>query len=112
MKDNAYVSSDRDFCTDIEKSASYINRRPAHDHARPKDSVIKDYSEPNRNKNDGLKPFTWGRKLYLNWKLNLVIFTWRPHIADVGKRFLDCRGAEDQKLTYSHDIMQQNFVAR
>ena len=51
-------SNDRDFCADVKKSASYINRRPAQDHARPKDSLIKDYSELNRNKNDGLKPFT------------------------------------------------------
>lgn len=32
---------------------TYINRRPAQDHAGPKDSLIKDHSEPNR-----LKPFT------------------------------------------------------
>ena len=50
-------SNSRDFCTDVKKSASYINRRPAQDHARPK-ALIKDYSELNRNKNDGLKPFT------------------------------------------------------
>lgn len=35
-----------------------INWRPAQDHARPKDSLIKDYREPNRNKTDGLNLFT------------------------------------------------------